>query len=329
MTDPTTPDHPTSEEGVSRRGLLAGLGALGGGVVAGGLFADAADAQSTSEGPVATRGPGSRATPITSTIASAHLAGINYEYRAQFDFSPESSTATRAFGGFGVHSVGAQTSMWTSVDLPRGAQVHDVEWYLYNTSGSTISAGAWIWTAGSGYLNHQIATTPLASGSGIRAARTVVADANKGPYPAGCRLLLTTFTPTNATVQVNGVRVGYRPGAMGTQLLATPVRAYDSRSTAPFAPNESRTISLAGAIPAGAVGAVLSLSVTGAQNRGTLRLGAGGATPTATAIQWSRTGDQVTTAANTALSAARTIAVKSVGSTGNAHVIVDVVGYLS
>lgn len=228
-----------------------------------------------------------------------------------------------------MHSVGASTSMWTSVELPRGAQVHDVEWYLYNTSGSTIYGYAWIWTAGNGYLNYQIASTPLTTGSGIRTTRSVIAGSANGPYPAGCRLLLTTYTPTNATVQVNGVRVGFRPGSMGTQLLSTPIRAYDSRSGAPFAPDETRTISLAGAIPAGAVGAVVSLSITGTQNRGTLRLGAGGATPTATAIQWSRTGDQVTTAANTALSAARTIAVKSVGSTGDAHVIVDVVGYLT
>jgi hypothetical protein len=277
---------------------------------------------------VATRGAGTRGTPITSTIASAHLAGIHYEYRAQFDFQPESDQASSKFGGNGVYSVGAPTSMWTSVELPRGAQVYDVEWYLYNTSGSAISSGAWIWTAGSGYLNHQIATTTTSTGTGIRAARTVVAGTANGPYPAGCRLLLTAYTPTTGNVQINGVRVGFKPGAMGTQLLATPVRAYDSRAGAPFAPDETRTISLASAIPAGAVGALVSLSVTGAQNRGTLRLGAGGATPTATAIQWSRTGDQVTTAANTALSAARTIAVKSVGSTGDAHVIVDVVGFL-
>lgn len=327
MSDLTDP--PSSTSSLNRRHLLAGLGALGGGVVAGGLFADAADAQSPPEGPVATRGPGTRATPILSTIASAHLAGVTYEYRAQFDFSPESDAASRKFGGTGVHAVGAPTSLWTSVEVPRGAQIHDIEWYLYNNSGSLYSASAWMWTAGSGFLNHQIATTSMTSGTGIRAARTVVDGTKNGPYPAGCRLLLSVYTPINGSVQVNGVRVGYRPGAMGTQLLSTPVRAYDSRSGAPFAPNESRTISLAGAIPAGAVGAVLSLSVTGAQNRGTLRLGAGGATPTATAIQWSRTGDQVTTAANTALSAARTIAVKSVGSTGNAHVIVDVVGYLS
>lgn len=331
LTEPVEPVEPGgTPAALHRRNLLAGLGALGGGIVASGVLAGTADAQVPATAPPAIGGPGTRGTSVSSTIASPHQPGVTYLYRAEFDFSPESSVAHRQFGGTGgVHATGAATSLWTSVDLPRGAKLFDIEWYAMNTSGGPATGGAWLWTANSGFLNVEAVRTTISSGAGTRAVRTVAGSENNGPFPAGCRLLLGMYTPTSGTIQVNGVRVGYKPGSLGMQFLPTPIRAYDSRSGAPFAPNETRTISLASAIPEGAVGAVISLSITGCQGKGTLRLGAGGAVPPATAIQWSRTGDQVTTAANTALDGSRRIAVRSTGSTGTTHVIVDVVGYLA
>lgn len=314
-----------------RRHLLAGLGALGGGAVIAGLPGTAAAAEPDgAAGPPSLDGPGGRATPITLTNASAPAPGIRYEFRGVFDFVAESPTADLVWSSTGIYASGTESNLWTSFDLPPGAVVHDVEWYVRNDSPSAAYGLARAWTPNSGAMNNYVAEVEVpAAGSSIQVQRSVAPASTNGPFPHGCRLFCGLRTRPDAKVRVNGVRVGFRPAAGAVTLLPVGKRVYDSRSGTPFAPDETRTISLAGAIPAGALGAVISLSITACQNRGTLRLGAGGAVPASTAIQWARTGDQVTTAANSPIDTARRVAIKSVGSTGTTHVIVDVVGYLS
>jgi hypothetical protein len=202
--------------------------------------------------------------------------------------------------------------------------------HVLNTSGAAVSGLNRIWVSGIGTMARVVGDTSIPSGTEIQTRRTVASNSSNGPFPHGCRLSCGLRPPTTGSVQVNGVRVGFRNGAAATTLRTTPTRVYDSRSTGgPLAPDATRTISLAGAIPRGAVGALLSRSDTGCNNRGTLRLARAGATPLATAIQWARTGDQLTTSATTAIDANRAMLVKSVGSTGTTHVIVDVLGYLT
>lgn len=330
-TPPEDPSFPSSSPMLGRRHLIAGLGALGGGALIGGLpEAAAASIDGTGpDGPGAAGGPGGRAFPISTTMASAPQPGVRYEFRGVFDFVAESVGADLIWSQTGTYATVVDSALWTSFDLPPGAVVHDIEWYVRNSSGSSVYPMARAWTPNSGAMSNAIVDVEVPSGGASLQVRRGLAPATtNGPYPHGCRLFCGLRTVTGGAVRVNGVRVGYRPAAGAVALLPTATRVYDSRSTTPLAPNQTRTIGLAGAIPAGALGAVISLSVTGCVGKGTLRLGPGGATPAATAIQWSRTGDQVTTAANTAIDANRRIAVRSVGSTGNTHVVVDVVGYL-
>lgn len=227
----------------------------------------------------------------------------------------------------GVYNSGG-AGLMTSFDLPPGAVLYDVEWYVFNNTGATMSAVNRVWVAGQAFLGHSFGDTSISNGGGVKAVRSLANATGNGPFPHGCRVSCGV-NGTSILFLVNGVRLGYKPGALSPVLLPSAVRAYDSRDgDGALAPNGTRTISLASAIPVGAVGAIISLSLTDCHGHGTVRLGAGGATPTATAIQWSRTGDQITTAANSAVDGSRQIAVKSAYSTGNTHVIVDVVGYL-
>jgi hypothetical protein len=328
---PSPADDPTFPvPNLPRRHLLAGLGALGGGAAIAGLPGAAAAADPDgAAGPPALDGPGGRATPITSTLASAPEAGVRYEFRGPFDFVVENPSAGLTWSSLGVYASGGESTIWTSFDLPPGAIVHDIEWYVYNASGAGTSGFGRAWTASSANLTSSIVDVAIPSASGVNRRRALAPASTQGPFPHGCRAFCGLPTRPDGEVRTNGVRIGYRPAAGAVALLPQAKRVYDSRSSTPFAPNETRTVSLAGAIPAGALGAVISLSITGCQHKGTLRLGAGGTVPSATAIQWARTGDQVTTAANSPIDGARRVAIKSVGSTGTTHVVVDVVGYVS
>ena len=82
------------------------------------------------------------------------------------------------------------------------------------------------------------------------------------------------------------------------------------------------------AVPVTAGGALVSLSITASKGTGTLRVGRAGVAPTATGLQWSRTGDKVTNLVVTGIDDAARMVVQSIAATGSTEVIAEVVGYL-
>ena len=307
-------------EHLTRRGLLAGLGALGGGAVLGATAGSGTAGAEPEPSPLTDGSP--RAIPTNlEPIGSAPQAGTTYAYAMFVDFSV--SAGTRTIGTAGAY--GGQ--LGTTFDLPPGAVLRDIEWYTRNQATTPFYAVAWLWVAGTdGQPVIDIRTIPQSAD--IAATYVPVLTNFNGPFPLGTKLVLQAFAPTTTT-QIHGVRVGYSPGPLRPTLLPTPIRVYDSRSVnRPIAPNGTRNISLAAAIPVGAVGAIINLSVTNTNGTGTLRVGKGGDTPVATSLQWSRTGDRVTTSTTTQVSGNREIAVLSVSSTGTTQLLVDVVGYL-
>ena len=245
-----------SFDGVSRRGLVA----VGATLSAGALTA-LTPTRATAAPPSALDGPPtSQASPVASTIASPPRNYVVYRTIGEFDISVESSSAERQFGGRGVHSVGAQTSLWASIDIPAGVQLRDVEFYATNTTGSTVYGGVWLWTADNGYFSYQLAQAAIPTGSSQQAVLVDVSSANNGPYPLGTKLFLTIFTPTNATVQWNGARVG---------MLGGGARAYDSRTETRFQAGETRTITLAeGQARPGVVGMLAQVTVLAPSSAG-------------------------------------------------------------
>jgi hypothetical protein len=324
-------EEPTDEHDVSRRSMIAGLGVLGGGLALGAAIAGPAAAQDGDVGTTSTNGPSGRASTVGSTIASPPVAGVTYQFRALWDFTCESASAVRTWTSNGMYAGTAGTTLWTTVELPAGAVLYDIEWYARNAKTTSTATVNRIWTAGSNFLNATPGeTTIAANASSVQAFRTVVASDNSGPYPHGTRLMLGLYTPSDGTVTVNGVRVGFKPGPLGLSLLPSPVRVYDSRSgDGALTPDTTRSVSLASAVPAGATGALLSLTIVGTVGSGSLRVGAGGSTPVAPAARWGATGDSVTTPVNTAVNAGRLINVKSAFSTGNTDFVVDVLGFYS
>lgn len=320
---------------VTRRALLGGLGAGGAAVVTstGALGAMASAAGATDAGAVR---PFSGAGDVSaaSEVEGPRTDGVTYLYRSVDAFSALlAPVVAPADAGYYTSATPGDADpggvLICELEVPVGAELVDVEWYVQNTSSGNVYAGMYQWVPGalSGYGGTEILLTEITPGVGLQAVSSTFGAADV--WPANARLVAGITAPGSAQVQVNGIRVGYRGGARRTVLLADPVRAYDSRqSGGPIAPNTTRQVSLASALPWWASGVLFELSITGTNGSGTLRVGRGGATPAATAVQWARSNDKVTTMVVSDLSASRSIAVLSAFSTGSTNFIVDVVGYL-
>lgn len=141
---------------------------------------------------------------------------------------------------------------------------------------------------------------------------------------------------------VRGNFAVHADGAGAIHLLPSPLRAFDSRSgvTAPakIAAGATQTVNLwfgkdgAGAtqlaVPPGAKGALVTLTVTETLNAGYLKLYAGDLTaaPATSTINWSATNEDVANNVTVAVSAGQD--VKVTAGPQPTHFVIDVVGYL-
>jgi hypothetical protein len=316
------PVHPSEPDGVARRRLLAGAGAGAAALV--GLAAASGPAAADSDTAAgSTEDADINATPVTSTLASAAISGYAYRTASFFDFSPE-GTSTRAWGGYGCYTT-TSDYLWASVDLPAGARVRDIEWYVYNATGSTYTGLGRVWTAGDGSLFSPLVDVPMTSGSGIRAFRASISSANYGPFPQGCKVLLGISSPSSGSLQVNGARVGFTHGAGTTGLLPTPVRAYDSRvSGGKFSAGSTRTVTLPSSVaPVGTTGLFANVIAASPEADGRLKIWPGSSSGTnCSAISYVE-GNTTTNAQLIGLSSSRQIKIWASSAT---HVVIDVSG---
>lgn len=193
-------------------------------MIAGGLLAGAtATAAMTGEAearPTSIDSPSDRrseASPVTTTIASATKPRYIYRHCFMFDFTPEGPASNRAWGGYGAYTQGSTSLLWASIEIPPDTLVREIEWYVRNASTSPINALGRIWRAGTGALVTTIADTTIPVGTAITASLSIVGQSTWGPHPTGTKLALSVRTPTDGTVQINGVRVGFSyPGRSPT-----------------------------------------------------------------------------------------------------------------
>ena len=129
-------------------------------------------------------------------------------------------------------------------------------------------------------------------------------------------------------------------GAGAVHMLPEPLRAYDSRALttpAPMAPGETRTVNLwfgkdgAGvtklAVPPGATGAIVTLTVTDTVGGGFLKLYSATLTtaPATSVINWQAAGQNIATTTSVAVSA--TSDVKLTAGPQSTNVVIDVIAY--
>lgn len=145
------------------------------------------------------------------------------------------------------------------------------------------------------------------------------------PHPAGA---------------IRGTLAVHAAGAGSLHLLPEPLRAYDSREgTAPkkLAAAETRTVNLwfgkdgTGAtklaVPPGASGALVTVTVTDTEVGGFVKVYSGALTaaPATSSINWSADGQNLAVSTSVAVSDGADI--KLTGGSHSTHVVIDVVGY--
>ena len=243
-----------------------------------------------------------------------------------YDFKPFDPNAKLTWGGSGTYSAGTGTALRASIEIPLGALVKDVEYYIYNNTGSPFVPDTYLYVPGQGTIASIGAAPSIPTGTSITATRVTVSQ--QGPYPFGSRLLVSCPTPSTGLVQVNGARVGFTLGVATTALLPVPIRAYDSRAAGSIlGANTTRTITLpTTCAPTGASGVLASVTAVQPTAPGVLKVyAAGAAKPVPDTLHFLAGGNPVTSTVPVGISSARQLTIFASAAT---HVFIDVLGYL-
>lgn len=188
------------DESVSRRKMIA-LGAVGGAAllnVAGAAPAPAA--------PESARPPGTIAGSLSSDarIGSDAISGYSYLHRSWHDFYPF-DLGSRSWSPEGVYAQGPDQWLTSTADLPAGAMLRDVEWYL--TSPDAVRAYVQLWNSGSAFIQTLNGATFPPGDTAARAFRQVIPAENGGPFALGSKLVLNI--PTGPRTRLIGARIGF------------------------------------------------------------------------------------------------------------------------
>ena len=259
----------------SRRGLMLGAGAAA--AVVGTALAGAQPAAAEpGNGKTAVGNaldPTVDGSPVDTSLGSAAQSGFTYRTVSMFDFTPEASASPRAWGGYGTYTANAASFLWASIEIPAGALIRDIEWYVRNGSTAPVTGLGRLWVAGQGNLFSTVADATIAVSASTTRTRITVPVASRGPYPLSTKLNLGINTPSDATVQVNGCRVGFSQGGGQLGLLPTPIRVYDSRTSTKLAAGETRTVTLPSSlIQPGVAGIKANVIATATEAAGHLKL---------------------------------------------------------
>jgi hypothetical protein len=174
--------------------------------------------------------------------------------------------------------------------------------------------------------------------SGTSAAKCVQADATQAQAIAAtpANFYLNVHTAANPDGAIRGQLTERGEDVGGLRLLATPVRAHDTRNPGQqkLENNGTRVVDLTtgangqpSGLPIGARAAIVTLTVTQTVDGGYLTLYSNALTsnPGTSTINWTQSNQDVATTATVAVDGAGRVKV-SAGPRGT-HVIVDVIGY--
>jgi hypothetical protein len=316
---------------LSRRAILSGIGVVGGVAALGATASPALAAPSAraKSGPNAQSAAHPDAAPsLPPSIASAPEAAVAYQFVGWHDFAAENnSTYGRKYGGNGAYTDVDPDYLAAFVDMPPGALIHDVEFYLANTVAVDLYGITWVTSqgtnAGSFWLQQNHAANAV-----LHAVKFAIPATLNGPFPFGSRIGVSVPTPTDGSVQINGVRFGLTHTPRSTVLLPAVHRVYSSTAARPLTAGHTVTVPLASYLPVGANGALYTVSVHGLAGHGSIVAGPTGGKLSVPAVQWGHAGDRASNSVTSMVSSTRKITIKSAAGSGDALVQVDLVGYL-
>lgn len=307
----------TRRAAIGSAGAVAALATLG--------WTSAARADADPPPPPGPRGgrnlgasPKSIPTGNPTPTGSALVSGITYRYFGEYDFLPWDLSAPRTWDdGWGLYSSGP---LQVQMQPPPGAVLYDMEWYMAPAGSASLEAR--IQPSGDAYLWDLFGGNHLA---GTTTTRVVAPATANGPFRTGTSLV---FRMSGASARIQGLRVGFKNYPVGTTMLASPIRVYQTPGSSKISSGSTRTHSLASVVPAGAVGAVVKLTAFNTEKAGDLVLTSGAVTPGKnSAVSWFASRQKFGSVTPVAVPAARTVKVKCTG--GRTQYALDVIGYLA
>jgi hypothetical protein len=246
----------------------------------------------------------SRYVPITPTRV--------YDTRSACGYVPEAPFAgTAALGAGEQRTIALPTSGAAAVPAGATSVVVTLTGDCDTGSGTYLAIFGGSWN-GSSNLNLDPSTDPTA------AATAVV------PISNGSVRILNNLGSVRVALDVQGYFVA--SGGAGYVPLATPVRAYDSRTASMLSPGNSASVSAVSGAPSGAVAAVVNLTVIATSATGFLSATATATSSTSATSNLNFSPNDRANLAIVPLSASGGFVVTSTGS-GPVYAIVDVIGY--
>ncbi|HEU5347364.1 MAG TPA: hypothetical protein VFU63_02010 [Ktedonobacterales bacterium] len=321
-----------AEVATSRRALLkwGGLAAAAGLAAAGGA---------TLTSPAAHASDGGSLVLGSATNTAEHVTAITYNgaetnpVAFKVSTTASNSTAVRTGAGSGVSAYGVYGTAGTNgtgvLGLANGSSSYGVLGESdsgYGVVGST-DTGIDLSALGAGRIWQRTASFTGAPTTGTHFIGEQIRDQAGNLYicvaggsPGTWKQVLTLSS------SVNGGLIGF---------LSTPIRVYDSRKTGgPLVGNATRTVQVAGVtisgvqVPAGSVGCIGNLTVTGPTAGGYVVIyPTGSPTPTTSTVNF-LSGQPVANSFAVGLSTGGQVTVHSFTS-GQCHFIVDITGFVS
>jgi hypothetical protein len=309
------------ERQLSRRGLIAGLGAAAGALGVGALASAAAAAPLRQDDESTPFAP-SAAPALRPEAAPVLTPGLTYDILDPTEFVGGDGTRFVAVGG--VHPNTAFGALFVPVRLPVGATLKELTVSYVNPAGA-MSFELDRMTPGVG-VGYGSAAPKLDMSPG---AGTLTATMNATEPATDGSTSYMAFVQFSTVGQfVQGLRVGYIPPPQAFVALDPIPRVLDTRTTAlgKLNPNEERLVTLTG-VPGFATAAVINLTITDTEGAGYVAVfPANVPWPGNSSINWSATGQIAANSVVTAIDPTGTIAIR--GGVGRTHVVIDVQGYL-
>jgi hypothetical protein len=321
-------------EALTRRGLLRTAG-VATGAAAFGTFT-IAEADDDDTGLPTTRVETGPLPPRVEALPPI-VSGLNYLTIAYHHFVPRLvaglASGVSSTVGMNVSAPPAGTTFFAPLALPQGASIVQVAFECYNSSANTgLSVGITRTPTTSSFVGGSIAfTTNGATKHTVLVTPNPAMTVDNTTFAYGLSAFLQ---PPDTQFGLFGARVAWAPPAATGALFSpsTPQpRALDTRLASPlpgkFSSGDTKVLSLSDHIPAGAVAALVNLTITETEGAGFLGVfPAGTEWPGTSSINWSATGQNLANSVTVVTPADRSIAITA-GGGGRTHVVVDVAGY--
>jgi hypothetical protein len=304
------------DHALTRRGLLAGMGAAAG-----------AAALATGVGPAAARVvPGGQPSAAGGTLGPSVdpplTPGLTYRMIDGVAFTPRDfdNAWPRAVQTQGV-DLSAGGTLVASLDLPVGATLKEVTIFYESPTGSNVQQASVQRKPTIGAYDAVAPPAPLNQGPSLQAFTFQVNETINGT--ATYSVFVSTFDQTQV---VGGLRFGYISPAQAFTPISPITRVLDTRNAGgKLNPGEERTVSLG--VPGNASAAVFNITVTETEAGGFVAVFPAGVTwPGNSTINWFAAGQNLANGVISAVNATGQITVR--GGVNKTHVVIDVQGYL-